>query len=206
MVADQSGIHRLLIDSPQSDAEPGSFTPHADALLKPPVTYTQLAEIIVTVLNRAPQTNTSVSPSHSHQTQQQQELSGHVLLVEDNRINQKLASLMLTKMGLSHDLASDGTEALEKHAQHHYDLILMDMEMPEMDGVTATRAIRAREAQTSAFRVPIIAMTANALQEDRDRCMEAGMDDHLAKPVEFEKVRRLLQLWLSRSPTETHST
>ena len=125
-------------------------------------------------------------------------LHGHLLLVEDNRINQVVASRMLDKLGLSHDIANHGGEALVKLAEGNYDLILMDMEMPGMDGPEASMRIRAREAETGASRIPIIAMTANAMHEDRERCLASGMDDHLPKPVEMNKLDELLRIWLVR--------
>jgi signal transduction histidine kinase/CheY-like chemotaxis protein len=123
-------------------------------------------------------------------------LHGHLLLVEDNRINQVVASRMLDKLGLTHDIANHGGEALEKLAAKAYDLILMDMEMPGMDGPEASMRIRAREAETGEKRIPIIAMTANAMHEDRQRCLASGMDDHLPKPVEMTKLGELLRVWL----------
>ncbi|OYY94842.1 MAG: hypothetical protein B7Y41_04600 [Hydrogenophilales bacterium 28-61-23] len=123
-------------------------------------------------------------------------MQGHVLLVEDNRINQIVATSMLTKLGLSYDIASHGGEALQHLREHGYDLILMDMQMPELDGPEATRKIRELEAASAKKRVPIIAMTANALQEDRDLCLASGMDDHIAKPVEMTKLAEILRKWL----------
>ena len=124
-------------------------------------------------------------------------LAGHILLVEDNRINQMVAGRMLDKLGLSYDIAENGRVALETSRAAHYDLVLMDMQMPEMDGIEATRAWRAREAETGAPRVPIVAMTANALDEDRVHCLAAGMDDHLAKPVEMDKLAAVMKHWLA---------
>lgn len=123
-------------------------------------------------------------------------LSGHVLLVEDNRINQVVATRMLDKLGLSYDVANHGGEAIDRVLAKDYDLILMDMEMPELDGPEATRRIRGMEAAASKKPIPIIAMTANALHEDRDRCLASGMNDHMAKPVEISKLTELLRKWL----------
>ena len=123
-------------------------------------------------------------------------LQGHILLVEDNRINQMVATRMLDKLGLTYDIANHGGESLQKLEQRDYDLILMDMEMPEMDGMEASVQIRAREKATGKARIPIIAMTANALNEDRDRCLSSGMDDHMAKPVEMARLNALLRRWL----------
>jgi signal transduction histidine kinase/CheY-like chemotaxis protein len=127
-------------------------------------------------------------------------MRGHVLLVEDNRINQMVATRMLDKLGLTYDIANHGGESLEKLAQRNYDLILMDMEMPKMDGMEASISIRANESASGKPRTPIIAMTANALQEDRERCLASGMDDHLAKPVEMGKLNELLRKWLPGNP------
>ena len=128
-----------------------------------------------------------------------QPLHGHVLLVEDNRINQMVATRMLAKLGLTYDIANHGGESLQRLAEHDYDLILMDMEMPEMDGPTATRKIREMEAGSGGKRIPIIAMTANALHEDRERCFASGMDDHIPKPVEMSKLSELLRQWLPKT-------
>jgi len=120
-----------------------------------------------------------------------------VLLVEDEPINQIVAQELLSKTGLIIDTADNGLQAVEKAKAKPYDLILMDMQMPKMDGVTATRQIRRiRGRQT----VPIIAMTANAFSEDRARCMDAGMNDFLSKPVVPERFYTTLLAWLRPSP------
>lgn len=110
-------------------------------------------------------------------------LAGKVLLVDDNLINQKLASALLARMGVAFDLASNGQEAVDKSSAYSYALVLMDMEMPVMDGVGATRCIRAAEQASGATRLPIVAMTANAMEEDRRRCLDAGMDGFISKPI-----------------------
>ncbi len=108
---------------------------------------------------------------------------GPLLLVDDNRVNQQLGCAMLDRLGLAHECADDGAAALRRLAGAEFAAVLMDMEMPVMDGIAATRAIRAEEARTGKARIPIVAMTANALQEDRERCRAAGMDGFLAKPI-----------------------
>jgi signal transduction histidine kinase/ActR/RegA family two-component response regulator len=117
-----------------------------------------------------------------------------VLLAEDNLVNQRVAMAVMKKLGLTPDLAVNGLEAVDKFKAKPYDLILMDCQMPEMDGFQATREIRALEGDER--RVPIVAMTANAMQGDRERCLEAGMDDYLSKPVAILDLKQALQRWL----------
>lgn len=104
-------------------------------------------------------------------------------MVDDNRVNQQLAAAMLARLELEFDMAGNGRECLEAANKTPYSLILMDMEMPEMDGITATLQIRADEAQQGQARPSIIAMTANALHEDREKCFKAGMNGYIAKPI-----------------------
>ena len=117
-----------------------------------------------------------------------------VLLAEDNLVNQKVAMIMLKKLGLEADVVANGLEALDALVGVAYDLVLMDCQMPEMDGFEATHRIRERERGTR--RIPIVAMTANAMVGDREQCLEAGMDDHIPKPVRIEELKRILARWL----------
>jgi two-component system, sensor histidine kinase and response regulator len=111
----------------------------------------------------------------------------HILLAEDNRTNQTVATRMLQKMGHSTVVAGNGKEALLLLTAHHFDLVLMDVQMPEMDGLTATRKIRERERGTQ-LHLPVIAMTAHAMKGDRERCIEAGMDGYVSKPIGSKEV------------------
>jgi CheY-like chemotaxis protein len=122
--------------------------------------------------------------------------SGRLLLVEDNPVNQKVALVNLKKLGFDVQVAGNGREALIALAGNRFDLILMDCQMPEMDGFEATRAIRQREEQSAARRVPIVALTANALEGDREQCISVGMDDYLTKPFKQEQLREVLDRWL----------
>jgi signal transduction histidine kinase/CheY-like chemotaxis protein len=115
-----------------------------------------------------------------------------VLVAEDNTINQKVAFGLLTRLGCEVETASDGQEALEMAAEHEYDLIFMDCRMPRMDGFAATQALR---EQLEHF-IPIVAMTANVLEGDRERCLEAGMDDYVTKPMRPETLKAVLERWV----------
>jgi PAS domain S-box-containing protein len=122
-----------------------------------------------------------------------------VLLVEDNTVNQQLARRLLERLGCSVDLASNGVEACRMHADLTYELVLMDCHMPEMDGFGATREIRERESRTG-VRVPIVALTADAMEGDRERCLAAGMDDYLSKPLRDAQLRQALTRWVGARP------
>jgi len=118
-----------------------------------------------------------------------------VLIAEDNAVNQKLITAYLDKVGLKPTVVGNGREALEQAAERRYDLIFMDISMPEMDGIEATQRIRALPAPMG--QVPIVALTANALAEDRERCRQAGMNDHLAKPIVRAALYGVLSRWLT---------
>jgi CheY-like chemotaxis protein len=119
-----------------------------------------------------------------------------VLLAEDHAVNQKLATHILQKRGYSVVVAGDGLRAVDEFRKQRFDLVLMDVQMPFMSGLEAAAAIRALERETGG-RVPIVALTAHAMKGDRDRCLEAGMDDYLSKPIHtaelFRKIDDLLR-------------
>jgi two-component system, sensor histidine kinase and response regulator len=118
-----------------------------------------------------------------------------ILLAEDQAVNRRVALLQLEELGYEADSVTNGAEAVAASARTRYDLILMDMQMPEVDGLAAARTIRATEVDTG-LHVTIIALTANALERDRRACLDAGMDDYLSKPLEIEALRAALQRWL----------
>ena len=118
-----------------------------------------------------------------------------ILLVEDNIINQKVAQSILSKLGYKADVVANGLEAVRALEMINYDVVLMDCEMPEMDGFQATAMIRDPKSKVLNHKVPIIAMTANAMKGDREKCIEAGMDDYLSKPVNKEVLAAVLEKW-----------
>jgi CheY-like chemotaxis protein len=122
--------------------------------------------------------------------------SGRALVVEDNLVNQRVASKLLQKLGWSADVAAGGREALEWLERNQYDLVLMDCQMPEMDGFQTTAEIRRRESPGQ--RIPIIALTANAMEGDREKCLKAGMDDYLSKPVRPQTLAETVARWSSK--------
>jgi PAS domain S-box-containing protein len=162
--------------------------------LTKPIRQFQLFNCITTVMGMSAAT-AAVRP-HTHQNPTEHSIQSHikVLVVEDNKVNQILAMRMLEKCGCRVDVATNGYEAIDATGRITYDCIFMDCQMPEMDGFKATAVIRQREAQTR-HHIPIIAMTANAMQGDRERCLEAGMDDYVSKPVTGEALRAALQQW-----------
>jgi CheY-like chemotaxis protein len=116
-----------------------------------------------------------------------------ILIVEDNLVNQRIALKMLENLGYGTDIAANGHEAIAAVLRNSYDAVLMDCQMPEMDGFETTREIRKLEA--AGVRLPIIALTANAMSGDRDLCLKAGMDDYLAKPIDLQQLDQVLSAW-----------
>jgi signal transduction histidine kinase len=135
----------------------------------------------------APSTLQSTSPQRSVP-------HPRVLVAEDNPVNQRVTVRLLEHLGIQADVASDGNDVIQSLARQSYALVLMDCQMPEVDGFEATARIRAGE--TADCRIPIIAMTASAMRGDRERCLAAGMDDYLSKPVRIDDLRRVIERWL----------
>jgi CheY-like chemotaxis protein/HPt (histidine-containing phosphotransfer) domain-containing protein len=125
---------------------------------------------------------------------------GHFLLAEDNAVNQVLACALLKNLGGTSEVAANGMEAVALYCSHSFDLILMDSQMPEMDGFEATAEIRRLEAGTNRH-IPIIALTANAMAGDREKCLAAGMDDYLAKPYSKASLAATIRRWLPAPAT-----
>jgi CheY-like chemotaxis protein len=124
------------------------------------------------------------------------ESNAHILLVEDNAVNQTVAGKILKKAGYIFDTAENGRQALELLTKQRYDLILMDIKMPEMDGLETTRRIRHPESRVLDRHIPIIAVTANAMRIDRQQCLDCGMNDYLVKPIDAAKLLDTIRTWL----------
>jgi CheY-like chemotaxis protein/HPt (histidine-containing phosphotransfer) domain-containing protein len=164
-----------------------------DGYLTKPVRQSSLAECLRTVLGR--EATQPDRPLVTAQVLADSRAAGkvHILVVEDNLVNQKVAAGMLKKLGFRVDVAANGAEAVDALSRRHYGAVLMDCQMPVLDGYEATEEIRRRE--DSGTHVPIIAMTAGALDTDRDRCLAAGMDDYITKPVKAERLAEALAHW-----------
>ena len=122
----------------------------------------------------------------------------NVLLVEDNPVNQEVGRTMVEAFGCRVEVASNGSEALDRMESSRYDIVFMDCQMPVMDGLEATRLIRQREKQQGRPRTTIVALTAHAADQDRTRCLEAGMDDYLGKPFRMQELSRMMEKWQIR--------
>ncbi|MDQ8036785.1 MAG: ATP-binding protein [Pedobacter sp.] len=151
-------------------------------------------EIPFDTLARGEQLRSSQSTFQQAESQSA-DVRGHVLVAEDNSVNQLVASEALKRLGYHVDIVGNGREAVEAVRHRPYDLIFLDCHMPVMDGFEACRAIRANEA--AGQKIPIIAMTASALKGDREKCLEAGMDDYLPKPVRLNDLRAALERWVA---------
>jgi signal transduction histidine kinase/DNA-binding response OmpR family regulator len=192
---------RLIMLSSVSQHAHGTAVQRASiaATLSKPVRQSSLFNCLLSVMG-ATARPVLPSPSASRWEEAQAPLHARALVVEDNVVNQKVAVRLLEKLGCRVDVAANGLEALELLAKLAYDVVFMDCQMPEMDGFEATGVIRQREA-SSGQHVPIIAMTANAMQGDAEQCLAAGMDDYLSKPVTFEALATAARKWAAR-PTE----
>ena len=164
-----------------------------DACLTKPVKQSALFDAIANSLADASQKITSEPAAPiAHKRE-----DVRILVAEDNPVNQKVAVRQLERAGFAADAVANGVEAVEAVSRREYALVLMDVQMPEMDGFTAAREIRSRETGKS---VPIVALTANALAGDRERCLAAGMDDYLAKPIIESELQRVLDRFIPAAP------
>jgi CheY-like chemotaxis protein len=161
----------------------------ASVLTKPVRQNTLYKHILDQVTNN--KVRTFVPELNDDLSQTAKRLPLSILIVEDNPVNYRLAERVLTKLGYSSSVALNGQQAVDITAQHHYDVVFMDIQMPVMDGLEATRHIRERDG----VQPIIIAMTANAMQSDRESCLKAGMDDYISKPIKFDGLLTILTRW-----------
>ncbi len=175
------------------------------AYLIKPLRKVDLYQCLVSTLFPSPlvPTTTSDEPLKT----ELQKLAAHILIAEDNPVNQVVTQAMLVSFGCTYAIVNNGCEALENLNHNTYDLVLMDCMMPEMDGYTATASIRRLQNEGKLPNFPIIALTANAIEGDREKCLSAGMDDYLSKPFKSDALLRVIQSWIKTdiSPACTNS-
>ena len=187
------GLKLILLSSMSMSLDRGQLEKIGfDASLIKPVRKSSLFDCICEVLSARPAAAAPASPPAPKSRPTWKHV--RVLVAEDNAVNQKVAQLQLDKLGCNADVVANGREAVEAAVSIPYDLVLMDCQMPEMDGFEATGVIRRRLAGQDR-KVLIVAMTANALDGDRERCLAAGMDDYVSKPVRIEDIQAALERW-----------
>jgi PAS domain S-box-containing protein len=165
-----------------------------EAYLTKPVRTSSLYDCLAMVTGMEPEANSSTVVTQHTVAEMRARTRAHILVVEDNPINQKVAGRMLEKLGHRIDVVSNGLEAVDAVGRIPYAAVLMDCQMPEMDGFEASMRIRRLESPLS--QIPIIAMTAGAMQGDREKCLAAGMNDYVSKPVTLEELAAVLDQWL----------
>ncbi len=193
----------ILTGNKQKRIKPSSLSEYnVDHFMLKPILYFQdLAELFEQTANNKEEVKQEVNLNSSPPKQTESYPNkAHVLLVEDNPINRKLASIQLKKLDCQIDIACNGIEAIEKAEQALYDIILMDCQMPEMDGFEATKRIRAMANDYS--EVPIVAVTANTLPEDKEKCFKCGMDDFISKPLKPNDLADSLKKWVAKESLE----
>jgi len=190
-----AGIKLLLLSSwTEAGNSDESREAGIDARLPKPVRVSRLLAQLIALLGDGA-TTAPAPPKRAQDEAGAPTRSARILVAEDNAVNQKLIARLLEKRGHRVDAVGNGREAVEAVTRVGYDLVLMDVQMPEMDGLEATQRIRAAE-QPTAPRIPIIALTANAMAGDQERCLAAGMDDYLAKPVKPSDLAAALDRWI----------
>ena len=177
-------VHAILLSPAGSGLKP---SPGFDGCITKPVRRADLCAAILKAFQPDELPGTRSLERLSAVVDEDRRAGLRILLVEDNIVNQKLAKRLLEKHGHQVVVRRNGREALESLDQAHFDLVLMDVQMPEMDGFEATAAIRGREKSTGEH-IPIVAMTAHASSGDQEKCLRAGMDDYLSKPIQTEKL------------------
>jgi two-component system, sensor histidine kinase and response regulator len=209
-----ASVPLIMLTSLTQDCDSETMQRHGiSAHLTKPVRQSRLYDCVATVTGMARETGPQTESASSNADRSIEFSGARVLLAEDQPVNQDLARWILESLGCRVDVASNGQEAIDALSKATYDLVLMDCQMPVLDGYAATDIIRESEVQAAATlvhqgqaarRIPIIALTAHAMQGDRERCLAAGMDDYLTKPFNLEGLRTVLKRWLAPGPS-THS-
>jgi CheY-like chemotaxis protein len=183
----------LLVTRTETVRRDTSVTSNVRGYLHKPVRREQLYRLLNEVAGFQGNRATPASGRAASDASAAAERSTRILIAEDNPVNQRVALRLVEKLGYSADTVSNGAQALIALSRTHYDLVLMDCMMPELDGFETTRQIRIRE--NGRDRLPVIAMTANAMKGDRERCLESGMDDYLSKPIDLARLAETLERW-----------
>jgi signal transduction histidine kinase/DNA-binding response OmpR family regulator/HPt (histidine-containing phosphotransfer) domain-containing protein len=193
-----SGVRMILLSSAgfRGDGQKARETGISGYLTKP-VRREVLYESIVSVMEIPDPTTERTIVTRHNAAKERRKIGGRILIVEDNLANQEVTLGMLSVLGCEADVAGNGQEGLDAIASREYDLVLMDCHMPVMDGYAATRALRAREKETGGKHLTVVALTANAMQGDRDFCLASGMDDYLSKPFTIRKLGETISKWVS---------
>jgi len=173
-----------------------------DAYLPKPVERSQLYDGLVAVFSNIEPSNSEQLLVTRHSISEAKKQNVRILLAEDNIVNQKLAMKLLDKFGFSADIVTNGKEAVKALETEPYDIVLMDIQMPEMDGVEATKVIRDPSSHVKRHDVSIIAMTANAMKGDKEKYLAAGMDSYISKPIHPETLRNVVEEQLSAHPKQ----
>ena len=190
----------LLTSLGQYNTVESTYRAGVRTVLTKPVRQAQLFNCLTTVLGPSggspPASSKPEAPSGESTGKDAYERQAHVLLAEDNRANRDVTAMMLEKLGYRVDAVKDGIEAVEALSRtSSYAAVLMDVQMPEMDGYKATKEIRRNEGEGR--RTPIIAMTGNVMRGDREKALEAGMDDYISKPVRLDELGEVLRRWVA---------
>jgi signal transduction histidine kinase/CheY-like chemotaxis protein/HPt (histidine-containing phosphotransfer) domain-containing protein len=192
----RAGMQRLL------EAAEGGAAATVESLLPPAIAPPPAASPAATPAAAASSSQALPAPSAPAATPAPGGIGGHVLLVEDNAVNRQVAQRLLSLVGVSFEIAENGKEALDRLEQAPFDAVLMDCQMPILDGYGATRAVRRLESDGARKgHIPIVAMTANAMAGDREKCLAAGMDDYMSKPLNRALLEQMLRKWLPKNAT-----
>lgn len=192
IISNRRALQQLNKQSPQQ----GAFVPTAQ--LEQPINQSYLFDALVDIATPAPALASTLDEG---QPQDFPQFKANVLVVEDNITNQMVAKGFLQQFGIDATLAAHGQEALDLLAMMPFDLVFMDCQMPVMDGYQATQAIRSSESNVLDHQVPVVAMTANAMAGDREKCLAVGMNDFISKPIDINKLEQALRQWLSIKPS-----